>query len=133
MTRKFLASFALVLFALPIAFAQVPAPTSTTTPVVDVSRPMKIGGDVLPPVLISSVEPKFKRPLFHKPKPGVVIVGLTVPVDGIPTDVHIIKSAGSYFDKSAMTAVSQYRFRPATQHGQPVPVEIKVEVQFQVL
>jgi TonB family protein len=132
MTRKLLLSATLVLFALPMAFAQMPAPTSVTTPVVDAPRPLKIGGNILPPVLISSVEPKFKRPLFHKAKGGIVLVGLTVPIDGIPTDVHIVRSGGQTFDKSAMNAVRQYRFRPATEQGKPVPVIMNVEVHYQV-
>ena len=86
----------------------------------------------MPPVLIASVEPEFKRSLFHKRKPGTVLIGLTVPVDGVPTDVHIIKSGGTYFDKSALTAVNQYRFRPATKNGTPVPVKINVEVNFRI-
>jgi TonB family protein len=130
MTRKFFAFAALLLFTFP-AFTQtavrVPAAMAT-----DASTPLKIGGDVLPPKLIFSVEPKFKRPLFHKPKPGIVLVGLTVPADGVPIDIHVIKSGGRTFDKSALTAVKQYRFQPATQHGKPVPVKIRIEVQFQV-
>jgi TonB family protein len=93
---------------------------------------MKVGGDVLPPKLISSVEPKYPRPLFHKRKPSTVLVNLTVPVDGIPTNVHIVKSGGSAFDKNALVAVQKYRFQPATLHGQPVPCTINVEVNFKI-
>ncbi len=93
---------------------------------------MKVGGDVLAPNLISGPDPKFPRPLFHKPKPGIVLVGLIVSTDGAPTNVHIVKSGGDTFDKSALDAVKQYLFQPATLHGNPVPVEIKIEVQFKI-
>ena len=96
------------------------------------STAMKVGGDVLPPKLISTVEPKYPRPLFHKRKPSLVLVGITVPADGIPTDLHIVKSGGTSFDKSALNAVKQYRFRPATLHGKAVPVAINIEVNFQI-
>ncbi len=132
MTRKLLLSAALILFAMPMIFAQVPAPASATTSVADAPRPLKIGGNILPPVLISSVEPKFKRPLFHKAKDGVVLVGLTIPINGIPTDIHIVRSGGQTFDKSALAAVKQYRFRPATEQGKPVAVIINVEVHYKV-
>jgi TonB family protein len=127
MNRRFFSIFAVFLITahFGIAFAQTPA-------AVAVSEPMKVGGDVLPPKLISTVEPKYPRPLFHKRKPGLVLVGLTVPVDGVPTDVHIVKTGGDTFDKSALAAVQQYRFQPASLHGKPVPVAINVEVHFEI-
>jgi TonB family protein len=125
MLRKLLTTVALLLFAAPIVLSQTPAPATT-------SAPMKVGGDVLPPKLISTVEPKYPSPLFHKPKPSLVLVGITVPADGIPTDLHIVKSGGNSFDKSALNAVKQYRFQPATLHGKPVPVAINSEVQFKI-
>ena len=103
MTRKLVVLAALILIALPVAFAQTPAPLATTQP--DASTPLTVGGNVLPPKLISKVEPKYPRPLFHKPKPSNVIIGLTIPVDGLPTNVHIVKSGGATFDKSALKTV----------------------------
>jgi TonB family protein len=120
-----LCAILLVTARLGLAFAQMPA--APMPPAL-----MKVGGDVLPPKLISTVEPKYPRPLFHKRKPSLVLVGLTVPVDGVPTDIHIVKSGGDAFDKSALTAVQQYRFQPASLHGKPVPVAINVEVNFRI-
>jgi protein TonB len=131
MTRKFFAFAALLLFAFP-AFTQtaVPVPAAMAT---DASTPLKIGGDVLPPKLIFSVKPRtFPFKPFHKHGTTIVLVGLTVPADGIPKDVHIVKSGGSSFDKSALTAVNQYRFQAATLHGKPVPTEVNIEVLFKV-
>lgn len=126
MSRKLLVTITLLLFSATLLPAQTSA-TSTTH-----SAPMRVGGDVLPPKLIHDVEPKFPRPIFHKPKPGVVLVGITVPTDGIPIDIHIVKSGGAAFDKSALNAVKQYRFQPATLHNNPVPVTINIEVNFQI-
>jgi TonB family protein len=127
MTRRLFALSAILLVTahFGIAFAQTPAAAT-------VAEPMRVGGDVLPPKLISTVEPKYPRPLFHKSKPSLVLVGLTVPVDGVPTDIHIVKSGGDTFDKSALTAVEQYHFQPASLHGKPVPVAINVEVNFKI-
>lgn len=36
-------------------------------------------------------------------------------------------------DEQAVAAVSNYRFAPATKDGQPVPVEIFINVNFQIL
>ena len=125
MLRKLLPTVALLLFAVPIVPAQTPPPAST-------SAPMKVGGDVLPPKLISTVEPNYPRPLFPTRRTSLVLVGITVPVNGIPTDIHIVKSGGASFDKSAQNAVKQYRFQPATLHGQPVSVTLNIEVNFQL-
>jgi protein TonB len=35
-------------------------------------------------------------------------------------------------DEKAVEAVRQYRFKPAMKDGRPVPVEIYVEVNFQI-
>jgi TonB family protein len=132
MTRKLVVLAALILIALPVAFAQITA-TLPATSSVDVAAPMKVGGDVLPPKLIFSVKPKtFPFKPFHKHGTTIVLVGLTVPEDGIPKNVHIVKSGGSSFDKSALIAVNQYRFQAATLHGKPVPTEVNIEVLFKV-
>jgi TonB family protein len=131
MPRKLLVPVALLFLALPV-FSQAPA-SVPAAPSADVSTPMKIGGDVLPPKLIFSVKPKtFPFKPFHKHGTTVVLVGLIVPPNGIPTDVHIVKSGGDSFDKSALTAVNQYRFQPATFHGNPVSTKVNIEVLFKV-
>lgn len=131
MTRKLLAISVLLLFAASLTLAQTPAPATATSPASE-STPMNVGGDVLPPKLIATVEPKYPRPLFHKPKPSNVIVGLTVSTDGVPADIHIVKTGGAAFDKAAMKAVKQYRFQAATLHGEPVSVVLNVQVNFQI-
>jgi TonB family protein len=127
MTLRLFALSVVLLVISPLALAFPQTPAATTAPAL-----MKVGGDVLPSKLISSVEPKYPRPLFHKPKPSLVLVGLTVSADGIPIDIHIVKSGGDTFDKSALIAVQQYRFQPATLLGKPVPVAINVEVQSKI-
>jgi TonB family protein len=125
LTRRLFVLSAILLLAASSGLALAQTAATTTTAL------MKVGGDVLPPKLLSSVEPKYPRPLFHKRKPSLVLVGLTVPTDGIPIDIHIVKSGGDIFDKSALTAVQQYRFQPSTLLGKPVPVAINVEVHFE--
>jgi TonB family protein len=129
MTRKLLTLTltALLLFASPIILTQMVAPAPAAT-----SAPMKIGGDVLPPVLVHSANPKFVRG-FHTPgTTAIVQVGLIVNTVGKPAKIHIVKSSDSSFDKNSMDAVAKYRFKPATLHGQPVPVELVVEVKFEI-
>ncbi len=92
----------------------------------------KIGGDVVAPKLIHQVEPKFPR---NRRTPGTkvtVLVGLSIDVAGKPYDIHIVRSVDPDFDKASLNAVAKYRFKPATLRDKPVPVEVNIDVQFQV-
>ena len=63
--------------------------------------------------------------------------------NGKPTNLHIIRSASDNADKShrdaapsldkkALDCVQKFRFEPAAYRGKPVPVEINVEINFQI-
>lgn len=58
-----------------------------------------------------------------------VVVGMIVDKTGKPSDLKIVKSAGSTgVDASVLTAVSQYRFSPGTVSNQPIAVPVDLEV-----
>ena len=92
----------------------------------------RIGGDVSPPVLIHSVAPQFSQESKTAKISGNVLVNLVVDQSGIPTNVRIVRGIGYGLDEKAVEAVSKYRFKPAMEHGQPVPVEINIQVNFQI-
>jgi outer membrane biosynthesis protein TonB len=108
----------------------------------------KSGPDVSPPVLIHSVEPKFSKGIRRSRIHGNVLVNLYIEANGSPSNVHVahvnlfdgsgkvIPSAestpeGQDLAKTAVDAVSKYRFKPAIKSGKPVKVELNVEVSFQ--
>ena len=97
-----------------------------------VDNPLRIGGSVKPPVLIKQVDPDYHRPIFGKPKEGTVLVNLVVDEAGRPTHLKIVRSLDKKFDKSALNAVSQYRFKPATREDKPVAVELNVDISFRI-
>jgi periplasmic protein TonB len=55
-----------------------------------------------------------------------------VDTSGRPQSVHIVRGVGMGLDEKAMEAVRQYKFKPAMENGKPVPVELNVEVNFQI-
>jgi protein TonB len=74
---------------------------------------------------------------------GSCIVGLIVDTDGSAKDVHVVSSVPIPEDKklravaialqdSCIAPVKQYRFEPGLFQGKPVPVELKVEINFQI-
>lgn len=80
--------------------------------------------------LIFSVPPKYPEGHGDTPFKGTVVVAGIVDASGKMQDVHVVKTVGPDFDHNAIEAVRQYKFSPFTKDGKPLPVEIKVEVNF---
>jgi TonB family protein len=89
-----------------------------------------VGDGVSAPNLVFSVEPKFPSGYTGKSFSGTCLVSFVVDSSGVPEQVKVVESLGADFDESAVAAVKQYRFKPAVYRGQPVPVGLKVEVNF---
>lgn len=88
------------------------------------------GAGVTDPELRRFVEPKFSDAARRLNYSGTVDLGLVVDPSGLPQDIHIVRPLGMGLDEQAVAAVQQYRFKPARDHGKPVPVQIVVEVNF---
>ncbi len=91
-----------------------------------------IGGSVRAPALIFSPDPEFSEEARKAKFSGNVEVYLWVDENGNPSHVKVVRGVGMGLDEKAMEAVRQYKFRPATQNGKPVKVDLYVEVNFQI-
>ena len=91
-----------------------------------------VGGSVRPPAVIYQVDPEFSEEARKAKFSGNVQVALIVDEHGSPTHVRVERGVGMGLDEKAVEAVRQYKFKPATENGKPVPVEIYVEVNFQI-
>jgi protein TonB len=91
-----------------------------------------IGGGVSEPVLTYKVDPEFSEEARKAKFMGIVLVNLIVDSNGMPQNVHVLRGVGMGLDEKAVEAVRQYRFKPAREAGKPVPVELNVEVNFQI-
>lgn len=94
--------------------------------------PKRVGGGVSAPVLIYSVDPEYSEEALQAKAAGNVVVNLWVDEKGNPTHVHVLRGIGMGLDEKAVTAVKQYRFKPAMENGKPVLVEMNVEVTFTI-
>ena len=110
----------------PTDAATAPPDYRTTTPL------RRIGGSVSSPVVMHTVDPKFSEEARKSKFMGVVLINLIVDTNGVPQNVHILRGVGMGLDEQALIAVKQYRFKPAMEGGKPVPVELNVEVNFQI-
>ena len=92
----------------------------------------KIGGGVSAPQLIFQVEPEFSEEARKAKVAGNVLVTLIVDAGGHPQRVRVLRGIGMGLDEKAVEAVRQYRFKPAMEGGKPVPVEVNIDVNFQI-
>jgi len=63
---------------------------------------------------------------------GAVIVECVVSTSGGCIDARVVRSLDSRYglDQEAMNAAGQWRFRPGTRQGWPVPVLVTMEITF---
>jgi TonB family protein len=128
----------------------LPASTGSTTPAKapchnpDAKGKYRIGCGVTSPVIIQQVEPKYPEEARAKKLPiSGIVISLTVDVDGNPVNIQVKNSKVDKVDKDARSAqqqleddlvdaVRQYKFKPATFEGKPVPVDLNVEINIDV-
>jgi TonB family protein len=97
------------------------------TPLVDAKESVNCRGTPNPPQAISTPLPVSPRQ--ENPSHPVVVL-LSLGTDGVPKDVKVVRSYDSAFDKAAMEALRNWRFKPASCDGQPIEAQINVEVTF---
>jgi periplasmic protein TonB len=91
-----------------------------------------VGGGVSQPTVLYSVDPEFSDEARRAKYQGVVVISLIVDAQGNPQRIRVIRQLGMGLDEKAVEAVRQYKFKPAMMQGHPVPVEMNIEVNFQL-
>jgi TonB family protein len=91
-----------------------------------------VGASVKPPQVLKSFAPTFTLLARAERYSGKVEVYLVVERDGSVSHVSIQKPAGLGLDEAALAAVEKYQFAPATQDGNPVAVDLYIDVNFQI-
>ena len=92
----------------------------------------KVGGGVSAPQVVRSVEPQYSDAARRAKLAGTCLVSLIVDINGLPQNVRVVRPLGKGLDEKAVEAVKQYRFEPAMYEGHPVPVEVNIQVSFQL-
>jgi len=92
----------------------------------------RVGGGVSAPRPIYSPDPEYSDEARKAKYQGTVVLWLVVGPDGRPRDIHLARSLGMGLDEKALEAVRTWRFEPARKDGQPVSVQINVEVTFRL-
>jgi protein TonB len=93
---------------------------------------MHAGSAQVGPKLIYQVEPEFSEQARKAKFSGDVQVYLVVDTEGRPTRIRVARGVGMGLDEKAVEAVRKYKFKPALQNGKPVPVDLYIDVYFQI-
>ncbi|WP_260703324.1 energy transducer TonB [Edaphobacter flagellatus] len=103
-----------------------PAPASPDLPA------KKVHGVMKAPVVVKGSEPVFSPAARNLHYTGKVLISLHVDENGKPSHLVVAKPAGLGLDEQALYAVQQYLFKPATEDGKPIVVELNIEINFQL-
>jgi periplasmic protein TonB len=90
------------------------------------------GNGVSRPVIVHRVKPRYTEPARKARLQGTVIVEAFIDETGRVRDIKVLKGLPMGLDRSAVDAVSQWVFEPATYEGRPVKVLYSLTVNFQV-
>jgi periplasmic protein TonB len=94
--------------------------------------PYRVGGGVSAPRVIYQPDPEYSEEARKSKYQGVVVLWCVVGPDGRVHDVRVQRSLGLGLDEKAIEAVKTWKFEPARKDGQPVAVQINVEVNFRL-
>ncbi|MGA3102368.1 MAG: energy transducer TonB [Terracidiphilus sp.] len=86
---------------------------------------------IAPPVAITQINPEYSLEARKNKISGICLVAFTVGADGIPRDVHVVKSLDPTLDANTVQAIETWKFQPAIKNGnEPVPFDLTVESAF---
>ncbi len=92
----------------------------------------QIGGDVKPPEKLYAPQPKYSEEARKARVQGAVILQAVIDALGQVTEVKVLKGLSMGLTESAIATVRDWKFKPATRNGEPVPVYFNLVVTFSV-
>ena len=98
----------------------------------DLGAPLRVGGAVKAPVLVSRIEPSYPEAARRTRMQGVVILEAIITPEGKVANVRVLKTVNPLLDASAQRAVESWVYKPATLNGRAVSVYLTVTVNFQL-
>lgn len=92
--------------------------------------PIGPGSGVKAPKPKYTPEPDYSEIAKYEEYQGIVVVNVIVGTDGNVHHVRLLRPLGMGLDENAQSTVQTWRFQPAIRNGQPVAVEMNIEIAF---
>lgn len=109
---------------------QIEAPPPPPPPAAE-AAPKPPAGDRVDPSPLSTPAPKYPSSALRRGVGGTVQVRVTVATDGSVERLELAQTSGNRdLDRAALEAMRRWRFKPATQGGQPVVADVIVPLDF---
>lgn len=113
----------------PLRADAVPQPPD---PSLDGGRYLRIVPPIVAPQVETRVEPVYPEEYRRARVTGLVILEVAVSENGTVDHVSLRRSLAPELDRAAVNAVRQWKFKPATLDGKPVPALFHVTINFKL-
>ena len=91
----------------------------------------RVTAGMKPPKATSAPDPRFPDLPPDAEPHGTVVMLVGVNTKGHVAAVRVLRSDEKAFEQSAVDTIKKWKFKPAQKNGQPVPVQVTVEMKFQ--
>jgi len=88
------------------------------------------GSGATPPRVTYSPDPQYSKEARKAHLRGTVGLTVVVGPDGRPRNIKVTHALGKGLDEKAVEAVGNWKFKPGTKDGVPVPIRISVQCGF---
>jgi len=92
----------------------------------------QVGAGVTMPIELRKGMAQYTTEAMRARVQGAITVECVVQPNGVCTNIRVIRAFDPTFglDQEAVKAAAQWRFRPGTRLGRPVPVLVTMEIAF---
>ena len=92
----------------------------------------KIGDGITSPALIKEVKPVYTKAAMDRKVQGSVALEAVILEDGTVGDTRVKRTLDEDLDQEAIKAAKQWRFKPGMKDGKAVPVQVEIELTFEL-
>jgi protein TonB len=92
----------------------------------------QVGGEVTQPVKVHAPAPVYTEIARRARVQGLVLLQAVIDREGNVVSAEIVRGLPMGLDDSALEAVRQWRYEPATLRGRPVAVTFRLSVRFEL-
>jgi TonB family protein len=89
--------------------------------------------DLVGPVPVHKVDPKYPPALAHAKIEGEVVLYAIIRRDGSVDSIQLVKGVDAQLDRNAMEALAKWKFRPAERNGAPIELEALAHIPFRAV